>query len=156
MMDDRSPRIHLSLTIWTLLLIGSVLVEVRRLPPGLTALLVPYLVLMAWHWMSCLRQRDPGEPAIARDDAAESPSVDESGECADSRGSGDRPGSIDPQQPASPCPPAEQTSPPSRRGRARRRAKALDPEPLAASWIQVRPGRFIRVEEISPQHPADE
>src|SRR5262245_8966949 len=132
MMDDRSPRIHLTLTIWTLLLIGSVLVDARRLPPGLTALLVPYLVLMAWHWMSRLRQRDPGEPAISRDGAAGSPSDDESGECADSPGSGDRPGSINPHLPASPDPPAEQTSPPSRRGRARR-VKAHEPEPLAAS-----------------------
>jgi hypothetical protein len=41
MMDGRSPRIHLSLTIWTLLLIGLVLVEIRHLSPGLTVLLVP-------------------------------------------------------------------------------------------------------------------
>jgi hypothetical protein len=43
MKDGRSPRIHLSLTIWTLLLIGLVLVEIRHLPPGVTMLLVPYL-----------------------------------------------------------------------------------------------------------------
>ena len=156
MMDDRSPRIRLTLSIWTLVLIGSVLVEARRLPPGLTALLVPYLVLMAWHWMSRLRRRGSGEPAIWCDGAAGSPSDDESGECADSPGSGDRPGSINPHQPASADPPAEQASPRSRRGRARRRVKAHEPEPLAASWVQVQPGRFVRFEEISPEHAVDE
>jgi hypothetical protein len=41
MIDGRSPWIPLSLTIWTLLLIGVVLVESRHLPLSLTALLVP-------------------------------------------------------------------------------------------------------------------
>ena len=152
MMDDRSPRIHLTLTIWTLLLIGSVLVEARRLPPGLTVLLLPYLVLMAWHWMSRLRRRGSGEPAISRDGAAGSPSDDESDECADSPGSDDCPGSIN--LPSRHCRPASGAgfAPSSRRGRARRRPKAHEPEPSAASWVQVRPGRFVRVEEISPEH----
>ena len=156
MMDGRSPRIHLCLTIWTLLLIGLVLVEIRHLPPGLTVLLVPYLALMARHWIGRLRQRDQIEPAMPLDDAAGSPSDDEPDECADSSGSGDRSGYDDSPQPASPRPTEEQATPPSRRGRARRRPRAPEVEPLAASWVQVRPGRFVRVEEMSSEHPADE
>ena len=152
MMDGRSPRIHLFLTIWTLLLIGLVLVEIRRLPPGLTVLLVPYLALMARHWIGRLRKRDQIEPAMPLDDAAESPSDDE------------------PRRtcrllriwrlfrlrrlpkPASPRPTEEPATPPSRRGRARR-TRAPQGEPLAASWVQVRPGRFVRIEEMQPEHP---
>ena len=112
MMDGRSPRIHLSLTIWTLVLIGSVLVEPRHLPPGLTVLLVPYLVLMAWHWMVVSADGTLVEPAICCDDAAGSPSDDESDECADFPGSGDRPGSIDPHSRHRADPPEEPASPP--------------------------------------------
>ena len=39
---------------------------------------------------------------------------------------------------------------------ARRRPRAPLVEPLSASWVQVQPGRFIRVEEMSPEQPADE
>ena len=92
MMDGRSPRIHLSLTIWTLVLIGLVLVEIRRLPPGLTVLLVPYLALMARHWIGRLRQRDSDRAGDPLDDAGGSPSDDEPDERADSPGSGGRSG----------------------------------------------------------------
>jgi hypothetical protein len=154
MMDGRSPRIHLSLMIWTLLLIGLVLVEIRRLPPGLTALLVPYLTLMEWHWIGHLRQGDFIEPAMSLDFAAESPSHDESEECADSPGSGDRSGGDDAPMPASPRPTEEQVTPPSRRTRSRRRTRAPEPDPSAASWVQVGPGRFVRVDEMEPGPPA--
>src|SRR4051794_40193902 len=77
MLDGRSPRIHLSLTIWTLLLIGLVLVKIRHLPPGLTVLLVPYLALMARLWIGRLRKRNQIEPAMPLSDAAGSPSDDE-------------------------------------------------------------------------------
>jgi hypothetical protein len=154
MMDGRSPRIHLSLTIWTLLLIGLVLVEIRRLPPGLTVLLVPYLALMARHWIGRLRQRDQIEPAISLDDSPASPSEDEPDERADSSGSDGRSGDDDSPQQASPRPTEEPATPPSWRGRARR-PRALQVEPLAASWVQVRPGRFVRIEEVSPEHADD-
>src|SRR5262245_4050938 len=72
MLDGRSPRIHLALTIWTALLIGLVLVEIRRLPPGLTALLVPYLAVTAWLCLTRLRQREHAEPAMSLDDTAAS------------------------------------------------------------------------------------
>jgi hypothetical protein len=32
----------------------------------------------------------------------------------------------------------------------------LHVEPYAASWVQVQPGRFVRVEEMPPKHAADE
>jgi hypothetical protein len=155
MLDARSPRIDLSLTIWTLLLIGLVLVEIRRLPPGLTALLVPYLVLMARQRIGHLRQRDQNEPAMSLDVAAESPSRDEPEGSADSPGSGDRSGHDDAPMPAPPRPMEEQVTPPSRCTRARR-TKAPQVEPLAASWVQVRPGRFVRVDEMAPVPPAAE
>ena len=156
MMDDRSPRIHLTLTVWTLVLIGLVLVEARRLPPGLTALLVPYLVLMAWHWMSRLRRAGLWRAGdLARRCRRISLGRRVGRMCRFPR-IWRRPGSNKPHQPASPRPPAEQASPRSRRGRARRRVRAHEPEPLAASWVQVRPGRFVRFEEISPEHPVDE
>jgi hypothetical protein len=156
MTDGRSPRIYLFLTIWTLLLIGLVLVEIRHLPPGLTVLLVPYLALMARHWLGRLRQPGHIEPAIPRDDTAGSPLDDEPDECADSPTSIDRSGCDDCPMPVSLHPTEEPALPPSRRGRVRRRPRAPEVEPSAASWVQVRPGRFMRVEEKVPEHPADE
>jgi hypothetical protein len=155
MLDARSPRIDLSLTIWTPLLIGLVLVEIRRLPPGLTALLVPYLVLMARQRIIRLRQPDRGDPEISLDDAAETPAHDEPEGCADSPGSGDRSGCDDAPMPKSPRPIEEPVTPPSRRTRTRRRTRTPEPEPSAASWVQIRPGRFVRVDEMAPVHPAD-
>jgi hypothetical protein len=156
MMDGRSPRLHLALTLWTVLLIGLILVEIRQLPPGLSALLVPYLALMARHWIGRLRPRDHIEPAMPLDDGAASPFDDESGERADSPASGDRSGYDDSPVPASLHPTEGQAAPPSRRSRQRRRTKAPEGEPLAASWIQVGPGRFVRIEEMSPERPSDE
>src|SRR4051794_29088809 len=115
MMDGRSIRIHLCLTIWTLLLIGLVLIEIQHLAAVLTVLLVPYLALMAGHWISCLRKRDQTEPAMLLDDAGESPSDDEPEERADSPGSHDRSVCDDSPQPASPLPIEEQATAPSRR-----------------------------------------
>jgi hypothetical protein len=156
MLDGRSPRIDLSLTIWTLLLIGLVLVEIRRVPSGLTVLLVPYLALMARHWVGRLRKRDHIEPTMPLGEIVGSPSDDEPDERADSPESDGRSDYDDPTMLISPRPAEEPATAPSRRGRARRRPKAAEPEPFAASWVQVRPGRFIRVEEISPGHRADE
>jgi hypothetical protein len=156
MMDGRSPRIHLCLTIWTLLLIGLVLVEIRHLPPGLTVFLVPYLALMARHWIGLLYHRGHIEPATPQDDAAGSPSDDEPDECADSLGSDGCSGYDCSLKPVLPRPTEEPATLPSRRGRARRRTRAAESEPMAASWVQVRPGRFVRFEEISPGHLADE
>jgi hypothetical protein len=153
MKDGRSPRIHLSLTIWTLLLIGLVLVEIRHLPAGLTVLLVPYLTLMAWDRMHRLRWQDDGEPDTSHDVAAGSPLNDELDERADSPGPADRSGCDDCPLPAPPRPTEEQVTPPSRRGRARRRSRTPEGEPLAASWVEVRPGRFVRVDEMAPEHP---
>jgi hypothetical protein len=156
MMDGRSPRIHLSLTIWTLLLIGLVLIEIRHLPSGLTVLLVPYLALMARHWVGRLRQRDHIEPMSLPDDAAEFLPDDEPDESADSPGSGDRSGYDDFPVPTLPPPTEEPATPPLRRGRARRRSRAPEFEPPAASWVQVRPGRFVRVEEMQAERLAAE
>jgi hypothetical protein len=156
MKDGRSPRIHLSLSIWSVLLIGLVLVEIRHLPHGLTMLLLPYLAMMARHWIVRLRQRNPIEPAMPREDAAGSPSQDEPDECTDPLGS-DGCSSYDefPQRILA-LPAEEQGTPSSRRTRARRRPKAPEPEPVAASWVQVGPGRFVRALEVSPEPPADE
>ena len=156
MTDGRSPRIHLFLTIWTLLLIGLVLVEIRRLLPELTVLLVPYLALMASHWIGRLRQRGRNEPVMPRHDKVGSPSDNELDECADSPTSIDRSGCDDCPMPVSLHPIEEPAPPPSRRGRARRRPRAPEAEPSASSWVQVRPGRFVRVEEMSQEHPDDE
>jgi hypothetical protein len=156
MMDGRSPRIHQCLTIWTMLLIGLVLVEIRHLPPVLTVSLVPYLAFMARHWIGCLRKREQVEPAMLIDEAAGSPSDNEPDECAVSPGSDGRSGYDDSSQPASPRPTEELAVPPSRRGRARRRSKAPEAESLAASWVQVGPGRFVRVEERPLEQTADE
>src|SRR5262249_23378752 len=156
MMDARSPRIHLALTVWTLVLIGLVLVETRRLPPGLTALLVPYLALMARHWIIRLRQPDHAEPVISFDQAPDSPADNEPQERADSAGSRGCSGYDDAPMTTSPRPTDEQVTPPSRSGRVRRRSRAPEPEPLAASWVQVQPGRFVRVKGVAPEHPADE
>jgi hypothetical protein len=156
MMDGRSPRLHLALTLWTLLLVDLVLVEVWHLPLGLTVLLVPYLALMARHWIGCLRERDHFEPAMPLGETVGSPSDDEPEERADSPGSDGRSDYDDPPTLASPHPAEEPATPPSRRGRARRRPKPAESEPLGASWVQVRPGRFVRVEEVSPGHRADE
>ena len=156
MTDGRSPRIHLFLTIWTLLLIGLVLVEIRHLPPGLTVLLVPYLALMARHWVGRLRPPGRIEPAILRDDAAGSPSDDEPDECVDSPTSIDRSGCGDCPMPVFLHPAEEPSPPPLQRSRSRRRPRAPEVEPSAASWVQIGPGRFIRVEEKVPEHPADE
>src|SRR5262249_25541322 len=154
MTDGRSPRIHLCLTIWTLLLIGVVLVESRHLPLSLTVLLVPYLALMARHWIGCLRKRDNAHPLMRLDDAGGSPGDDEPYQRADSPESGGRSGYDEPPMPASPRPTEEQPTPPSRQARSRRRPKAPQVEPSAASWVQVQPGRFVRVEEMSPGHPS--
>ena len=62
MTDGWPPRTARFLTAWTVLLLGLVLVEIRHLPPVLAALLVPYLVLMAWHGVAGLRRR----PMIGR------------------------------------------------------------------------------------------
>jgi hypothetical protein len=155
MMDGRSPLIQLSLAIWTLL-ISLVLVEIRRLPPGLTVLLVPYLALMARYWIGRLRQPGQIEPAIPRDDEAGSPPDDEPDECADSPMSIDRSGCDDCTVAVSFHPTEEPAPQPSRRGRARRRPRAPEVESSAASWAQIGPGRFIRVKEKVPEHPADE
>jgi len=155
-MDAPSPRIHLCLTIWTLLLIGVVLVESRHLPLGLTVLLVPYLALMARHGIGRLRKRDLNEPAMPLDDKAETPEDDDPDERADFPGSGGHSGDGDSSQPASPRPTEEPPALSSRQVRARRRPKAPQVGPLTASWVQVQPGRFVRVEEMSPGHPADE
>jgi len=155
MMDGRSPRLHLALMLWTLLLIGLVLVEIRHLPPGLTVLLVPYLVLMAWHRIGHLRKRDPIQPVMPLDDAAGATTDDEPDERADSPASGDRSDYDDSPEPVSLHPTEGQAASPSRRSRQRRRTKAPEAEPLAASWIQVRPGRFVRIEEMSPERPSD-
>jgi hypothetical protein len=133
-----------------------VLVEVRRLPPGLAVLLVPYLALMARHWIGRLRRRATVEPAMPPGDAAESPPGDEPDECADFPGAEDRSGNDDFPMPASILPTEEPTTPPPQRARARQRPKLPEAELLAANWVQVRSGRFIRVEERSPGHPADE
>lgn len=154
MMDGQSPRTHLFLTIWTLLLIGLILVEIRHLPPGLTVLLVPYLALMARHWIGRLRQRGHTEPVMSQDDAAGSPSDDEPDECADSLGSDGCSSYDDSPRPTLSPPTEESATPPSRRGRARRRPRAPEVEPSAASWVQIGPGRFIRVEEMVPEHPS--
>src|SRR5262249_13669793 len=146
MMDGPSPRIHLCLTFWTLLLIGVVLVESRHLPLSLIVLLVPYLALMARHWISCLRQRDHVHPVMPLDDAGGSPGGDESDERADSPRSGGRFGYDNSPQPALLRQTEEPVTPPSRRVRARRRPRAPQVEPSAASWVQVQPGRFVRVE----------
>jgi hypothetical protein len=156
MTDGRSPRIHPALALWTLVLIGLVLAEVGHLQPGLTVLLVPYLALMAGHWVGRLRKRAHGVTAMPLDDAADRPCDDEPADCADSPGSGGRAGCDDPPEPGSPHPTDGQATPPSRRVRARRRPRAPEAGPLAASWVQVRPGRFVRVEEMPPEHPADE
>ncbi len=156
MMDVRSPRLHLALTLWTLLLIGLVPVEIRHLPPGLTVLLVPYLVLMAWHWIGHLRERGPIEPVMPLDDAAGAPTDHEPDERAGSPESADRSDHDDFPTPVSPHPAEEPTASPSRRARARRRSRAPEAELSAASWVQIRPGHFVRVEENSPEHPADE
>ncbi len=142
MLNGQSPRIQLSLTIWTLLLIALVLVEIRHVPAGLTVLLVPYLVLMAWHWMRRLRHRDHGEPALSLDDAAESPSDDGPDQRADSPGPAEHSGYNDSPLPASLRPTEEQATLPSRRGRARRRSSTPEGESLAASWVQIRPGQL--------------
>jgi hypothetical protein len=156
MKDGRSPRIHLFLTIWTLLLIGLVLVEIRHLSPGLTVLLVPYLALMARHWVGRLRQRGRIEPAMHRDEAVGSPPDDEPDECVDSPTSIDRSGCDDCPMPVFLHPAEEPSPPPLPRSRARRRPRAPEVEPSAASWVQIGPGRFIRVEEKAPEHPAAE
>ena len=156
MANGRSPRIEQFLTIWTLLLIGLVLVEIMRLPPGLTVLLVPYLVLMARHWIGRLRQPGHIEPAMPPDDAAGSPSYVEQDKCAESLGSDGCFGCDDSDQPTSPPPTEEPAPAPSRRVRARRRPKVPEAEPPVASWLQVRPGRFVRVKELQPGEPADE
>src|SRR5262249_15111345 len=80
---------------------------------------------------------------------------DEPEGCADSPGSGDRSGCDDAPMPESPRPTEEPVTPPSRRTRARR-TKAPQVEPLGASWVQVRPGRFVRVDEMAPVPPATE
>jgi hypothetical protein len=156
MMDGRSPRTYPALTLWTLVLIGLVLAEVRHLPPGLTVLLVPYLALMARHWIGRLRKRDHIEPLMPLDNAAERPSDDEPHDRTDSTGSDGRADCDDPAQPVSPGSAEGQATPSTRRGRARRVLRVPEVEPHVASWVQVQPGRFVRVEEVSPGHPADE
>jgi hypothetical protein len=155
MMDRRSPWIHLALTVWTVMLVGLVLVEIGRLPLGLTAVLVPYLTLTAWHWIGHLRQPEPTEPALLSDDTVESPADIQPDEAADSPGSGDCPGNGDASMTTLSRPTEESIAPPTRWGRARRRSRALEPEPSSASWVQVRPGRFVRVDEMAPEHPAE-
>jgi hypothetical protein len=143
MTDGWPPRTARLLTTWTLLLLGLVLVEIRHLPPVLAALLVPYLALMTWHGVSGLRRR----AMIGQDDGADSeagsPGTAETTEMA-----------------ATPVPdpdPASDDLPlPPRRGRTRRRPRTPETEPSAASWVQVQPGRFVRVEETtSPDQPDD-
>src|SRR5262249_55870254 len=107
-------------------------------------------------WISCLRQRDHVHPSMSLHDAGGSPGDDDPDECANSPGSGGRSGCDDAPQPASLCSTEEPATPPSRRTRTRRRPKTPQVESSAASWVQVQPGRFIRVEEMSPEQPADE
>lgn len=155
MTDGRSPRIHLLLTIWALLLIGLVLVDIRHLPPGLTLLLLPYLALMAWHWIGRLRQRAPIRAEMPLVDADGSSSDDEQRGCADRPGIGDHSGGDDSPIPVAVRPDEEPVTP-LRRSRTRRRPRVPEAEPSAASWVQVGPGRFVRVEEMAPERPVDE
>src|SRR5262249_6164926 len=71
-------------------------------------------------------------------------------------GSGGRFGYDNSPNPALLRPAEEKLTLPSRQVRTRRRPKTPQAEPLSASWVQVQPGRFLRVEEMAPAQPADE
>lgn len=157
MTDGRPPRIARFLTAWTLLLLGLVLVEIRYLPPVLATLLVPYLALMAWYWIGGFRRRATSGTTEAREGGFRSPSDDGAGdeanfpEAAELSGTDSIPGpDSDPPSDGHSVP----TSP--RRGRSRRRPRTPEPGPSAASWVQVQPGRFLRVEEPSPPDQPDD
>jgi hypothetical protein len=156
MMHGRSPRIRLPFTTWTLLLIGLVLLEIRYLPPGLTALLVPYLAVMAWHCIDPLREGVRSEPAMPLIESVGSPSDDEPEGPVGATAPYDPSGSSDSPDAVPPHPPVEKAMAASRRGRAKRRPKTPEAGPSATGWVQVRPGRFVRVGDPSPEHPAVE
>jgi hypothetical protein len=157
MTDGRPPRTARLLTAWTLLLLGLVLVEIRHLPPFLAALLVPYLALMAWHGVGGLRRR----ATMGKPEPHEGGSPSRSDDRADSEAG--LPGTAETTETASipvsdPVPASDDlTMPqPPRRGRTRRRPSTPEPGPSAASWVQVQPGRFIRVEEATPPEQPDD
>jgi hypothetical protein len=110
---------------------------------------------MSRHWVGRLRQRAPIQAVMPLDDADGSSSDDERQGCTDRPGIGDCSGGDDSPIPA-PVRPDEEPVTPSRRSRARRRPRVPEAEPSAASWVQVGPGRFVRVEEMAPERPADE
>jgi hypothetical protein len=137
-------------------LLGLVLVEIQHLPPVLAALLVPYLTLMALYWIAGLRRRT----MIGQMEPQEGGSQSRPEERADSQT--DSPGTAETTETAAiPVPDPDPTSdglplpPPSRRGRGRRRPRTPEPGPCVASWVQVQPGRFIRVEEPTPPNQPD-
>jgi hypothetical protein len=155
MTDGWRPRTALILMPWTLLLLGLVLVEIRHLPPVLAALLVPYLALMAWHGAAGLRRRTVIGQMEPHEGGSQSRSDDGADDEADSPVTAGLSGTGAIPVP-DPSPPSDgQTLPmPPRRGRARRRPPT--PEPSSASWVQVQPGRFLRVEEPSPPDQPDD
>ncbi len=157
MTDGWPPRTSRFLTAWTLLLLGLVLVEIRHLPPILAALLVPYLALMAWHGAAGLRRRKVIGQMEPHEGGSQSRSDDGAGDEANSPEAAELSGTDAIPIPDS-NPPSDGHSVPTspRRGRSRRRPRTPEPGPSAASWVQVQPGRFLRVEEPSPPDQPDD
>ena len=157
MTDGWPPRTARLLTAWTLLLLGLVLVEIRHLPPVLAALLVPYLALMAWHRAAGLRRRTMIGQMEPHEGGSQSRSDGGADDEVDSPGTAELSGTDAISVPDSDPPSDGLTLPtPPRRGRARRRPRTPEPGPAVASWVQVQPGRFLRVEEPSPPDQPDD
>ena len=151
-----------------MLLLGLALAESRRLPPGLALLLVPYLALMAGHWIGHLLRRRGGVPWKLRESPAGSPDGEDLGTGDEpsrpddppdevvAAGPDARPEGGDSSRPAPASPPDGLPTSEPRRARTRRRQRIAEAGPQAASWVQVQPGRFVRVEEMPPEPANDE
>jgi hypothetical protein len=147
--------------IWTGVLTVLVVAASRSLPTSLVVLLLPYLVLVAWHLLAQNAPRPTKLHLLPLDSggaprAPTSPEVvactptggsDERVEASNSRGT-----NIDPVDPHG-SPPVE-----TRRVRGRRRSKPMPPAvPVPVPWVQVGPGRYVRGEVPDPahHHPAE-
>jgi hypothetical protein len=114
-------------------------------------LVVPYLILMALLLLPSAG-RPPGDSIGADSDGSRALRPARPGEDLDNRSS-DGPASAEPPEDG-----AEQANASgparARRGKGRARKAKLPPEPSEATWVQVAPGKFVRVE--APETPGQD
>jgi hypothetical protein len=162
----RAPAGRNSPRLWTVALLLLVPATCLALARWVSAwLIAPYLLLMAWLlW--------PSRPALRKDDQESGPGIDagaadpaDRADPAGEAGAGDgRPvpapspsesGDGAPTPGDAPASPEPSTATKTRRAKTRARAKSRPAvESVAITWVQVGPGKFVRMEGGSAEIPS--